>query len=111
MIRPYYEQDGIVIYHGDCRSIAPELRVDCVVTDPPYGIGGKWSRRQMVGRNGSSRLWGQGERWDDVTIKQSEIEAVIGSRPAIVWGGNYYSFAASGCWLIWGTIYLTPSYF
>lgn len=34
---PYYEQDGIVIYHGDCREILPELEpVDLVLTDPPY---------------------------------------------------------------------------
>jgi site-specific DNA-methyltransferase (adenine-specific) len=36
---PYYEESGITIYHGDCREILPELTVDCVVTDPPYGIG------------------------------------------------------------------------
>jgi len=36
---PYYEQDGIVIYHGDCREILPHLpKVDLVLTDPPYGI-------------------------------------------------------------------------
>ena len=34
---PYYEQDGIVIYHGDCREILPTLpKVDLVLTDPPY---------------------------------------------------------------------------
>lgn len=34
---PYYEQDGIVIYHGDCREILPYLpKVDLVLTDPPY---------------------------------------------------------------------------
>lgn len=34
---PYYEQDGIVIYHGDCREILPALPVvDHVITDPPY---------------------------------------------------------------------------
>jgi DNA modification methylase len=34
---PFYEQDGITIYHGDCREILPEIgRVDCVVTSPPY---------------------------------------------------------------------------
>jgi site-specific DNA-methyltransferase (adenine-specific) len=103
-VTPYYEQDGIVIYHGDCRSLAEALKADVVVTDPPYGIGGKWSRKQMNGRNGSSRLWGQGENWDDAAVKQSEIEAVIGSRPAIVWGGNYYSFGASGCWLVWDKV-------
>jgi len=37
---PYYEKDGITIYHGDCREILPGLpKVDLVLTDPPYGIG------------------------------------------------------------------------
>jgi site-specific DNA-methyltransferase (adenine-specific) len=36
---PYYEQDGITIYHGDCREVLPLLpSVDLVVTDPPYSI-------------------------------------------------------------------------
>jgi DNA modification methylase len=37
---PYYEKDGITIYHGDCREILPSLppgSVDLVLTDPPYG--------------------------------------------------------------------------
>jgi hypothetical protein len=32
---PYYEHDGIVIYHGDCREMMP-LSADVVITDPPY---------------------------------------------------------------------------
>lgn len=37
---PYYEADGITIYHGDCREILPMIdSVDLLVTDPPYGIG------------------------------------------------------------------------
>jgi len=36
-LTPYYERDGIVIYHGDCREILPHLPpVDLVLTDPPY---------------------------------------------------------------------------
>lgn len=36
--KPYYEQDGITIYHGDCREILPHLpKVEMVFTDPPYG--------------------------------------------------------------------------
>lgn len=36
-MKPYYEQDGIVIYCGDCREVLPTLvRVDHVITDPPY---------------------------------------------------------------------------
>ncbi len=40
MIVPYYEDDAVTIYHGDCRDILPTLGpVDLVLTDPPYGIG------------------------------------------------------------------------
>lgn len=37
---PYYEADGITIYHGDCREILPTLEPESVTllwTDPPYG--------------------------------------------------------------------------
>lgn len=34
----YYEDDEVVIYHGDCADLLPEFsRVDHVITDPPYG--------------------------------------------------------------------------
>jgi DNA modification methylase len=38
-MRPYYEQDGITIYHGDSREVLPELpanAADLVLTDPPF---------------------------------------------------------------------------
>jgi len=48
MIKPYYEENGIVIYQGDCLDILPTLEansIDSIVTDPPYGLsfmGKKW---------------------------------------------------------------------
>lgn len=37
-MKPYYDEGGITIYHGDCREVLPlDLDVDAVVTDPPYG--------------------------------------------------------------------------
>ena len=39
-MKPYFEEDGIQIFHGDCREVLPSLEpVDLVLTDPPYGIG------------------------------------------------------------------------
>ena len=36
-MKPYYQDDCVTIYHGDCREILPELpKVDLVLTDPPY---------------------------------------------------------------------------
>lgn len=47
-MKPYYEQDGITIYHGDCREVlasgvVPE--VDLVASDPPYGVAYATARR------------------------------------------------------------------
>jgi site-specific DNA-methyltransferase (adenine-specific) len=33
-MKPYYEQSGVTIYHGDCREIT--VRANVLVTDPPY---------------------------------------------------------------------------
>lgn len=36
----YYEQDGITIYHGDCREVLPSIPpVELCVTSPPYNCG------------------------------------------------------------------------
>lgn len=36
-MKPYYTEEGITIYHGDCREVLPSLPlVDLVFTDPPY---------------------------------------------------------------------------
>lgn len=36
-MKPYYAEDGILLYHGDCREILPELPpADMVLADPPY---------------------------------------------------------------------------
>jgi modification methylase len=63
---PYYEQDGVIIYHGDCLEILPGLpRVDLFFTSPPYNLGGEpwphlgnWKQGDSAGgkskwRNGS----------------------------------------------------------
>ena len=42
MIKPYYQDKWVTIYHGDCREVLPQLdvKVDLVLTDPPYPDGG-----------------------------------------------------------------------
>ena len=38
---PYYDEDGITIYHADCADVLSTIdpsMVDLVLTDPPYGI-------------------------------------------------------------------------
>lgn len=48
-IEPYYDRDGITIYHGDCLEVLPQIdRVDHVITDPPYSETTHVGARSMV---------------------------------------------------------------
>lgn len=54
-MKPYYEKDGITLFHADCREAIPSLSFDVVVTDPPYGCsattgrGGVYDGFQITG--------------------------------------------------------------
>lgn len=43
---PYYQDDTVTIYHGDCRDILPILEWDAGIVDPPYGTG--WYETDLV---------------------------------------------------------------
>lgn len=100
----YYEKQQIescTLYLGDCLEVIPTLgKVDCVVTDPPYGIkeaGGKNARRNNLA---VARDYGI-ESWDDQTIPEA-IPLIMGcSTTQVIFGGNYYDLPPTKCWLIW----------
>jgi DNA modification methylase len=101
-MRPYYEDDAVTIYHGDCREILPTLPpVDLVLTDPPYGLG------EAAGKNKSRAVlatvteFGYAE-WDNTTIPKDLIDKVRSGAPRqIIFGGNFYELPPSSCWLVW----------
>ena len=43
-MKPYYEEAGITIYHGDCREMLPHLYARMILTSPPY-----WNAREYGG--------------------------------------------------------------
>lgn len=104
---PYYDEDGITIYHGDCREIAPNATYDVVVTDPPWGTSTATNAQRFT-RNASP--W-----WSEVENKHVRAHAPIHDddkefdprpwidRPSILWGANHFTrhLPHSGGWLIW----------
>jgi site-specific DNA-methyltransferase (adenine-specific) len=39
-MNPYYADESVTLYHGDCREVLPTLNVQvgALITDPPYGL-------------------------------------------------------------------------
>lgn len=37
-MKPYYVDDAVTIFHGDCRDVLPSLNADLVLTDPPFMV-------------------------------------------------------------------------
>jgi DNA modification methylase len=61
-LKPYFEQDGITLYHGDCREVLRDLppeSVDMVLTDPPYLVSytGRWGTDMEPIRGDSDPSW------------------------------------------------------
>lgn len=102
-MKPYYEQDGITIYHGDCREILPTLeRFDLLLTDPPYGIDAD-NRKRILSRGKLAAAKDYGEsNWDSKPADAETLKAAVDiCQLSVIWGGNYFSVPPSSCWLIW----------
>jgi DNA modification methylase len=113
VMKPYFEDDAVTIYHADCRDILPSLGpVDLVLTDPPYGLGaarrnfsGGGVRRHMTGLVAGKAIpkrdYGDAA-WDDVPAEQATIDALRNlSTWQIIFGGNYFVLPPARCWLVW----------
>jgi len=85
------------LYLGDCMDILPTLqKVDAVITDPPYGLAEK-----LQGGTWGKAFEGAYKDWDEAAPVELVQAALRLSDKAIVWGGNYFQFPPSRCWLTW----------
>lgn len=101
-MKPYYQDEAVTIYHGDCRDILPELpKVDLVLTDPPYGIGEAAGKNKSRVQLAQPKDYGDLD-WDNQPAAQDLIDKIrLYGKWAIIFGGNFYTLPASSCWLVW----------
>jgi DNA modification methylase len=80
-MKPYYEDDLVTLYHGDCLSTLEWLDADVLVTDPPYGIA--WKK----GTNRKAKSYAHaGIVNDHDTATRDEALDAWGDRPGVVFG-------------------------
>lgn len=87
MPQPYYQDESVTLFHGDCRELTTWLEADVLVTDPPYGI--DWSThgggRDL--RNWATRQPKAGIIGDTDTTARDDVLAHWGTeRPVIAFG-------------------------
>jgi site-specific DNA-methyltransferase (adenine-specific) len=85
-VKPYYEQDGITIYHGKAEVVLPTLRADAVVTDPPFGIKDK-PITKGTNRRGTN-TWHPETDWDD-DVKPEWCRLSCEAAPLVAWFGHW----------------------
>lgn len=90
---PYYDQDGITIYHADCADVLPLVEpstVALVLTDPPYGIG-------YVDPFGVA-IVGDDRPFDPMPL--------LRYRRAVIWGADNFAhlLPPSRGWIVWSKI-------
>ena len=95
---------------GDCLGKMDEMdnnSVDLILTDPPYGIG---INKMNYVTSGAIKVGGayrndysnSSTEWDIKGLSKNqwnEIQRV--SKNQIVFGGNFYNFPISRCWVVW----------
>ena len=93
--------------------------VDCVYTDPPYGInivrknkvggdgafGGKKNEKKDKSNVISSSNFAPVANDDSINVAVEAIQVIqtLEAKVEIIWGGNYYaqSLPNSSCWIVW----------
>ena len=101
---PYFERDGITIYHADCADILPQVdpaEVGLMLTDPPYGINyvlkpqvvGYGNRQIMMG--GKPPVHGDDRPFDPSPLLRFPR--------SVIFGAIYFAdrLPVSGGWLVW----------
>lgn len=77
MTVPYYQDDTVTLYHGDCLELTEWLAADVLVTDPPYGMAFQSGYRAET----HAPIAG-----DRNTAVRDRARAVWGNRPAAMFG-------------------------
>ena len=92
-MRPYYDEGGIVIYHGDCLDVLPDVKADAAITDAPYGIADSALQLSSANRRGANRRGANNDYhpqsdWDRA-LNPAWAPACLAAAPVLAWFGHW----------------------
>ena len=85
MTEPYYQDDLVTLYHGDCLTELAWLDADVLVTDPPYGIALNSYKGGYKGKRSQTRISKSILNDNNLDVRDAVLSAWE-KRPAIVFG-------------------------
>jgi site-specific DNA-methyltransferase (adenine-specific) len=113
MVKPYYQDSAVTIYHADCRTIIPHITesVYLELTDPPYGGGLAVDFADRF-KSKAGKWWKNSDRahqqrhipiHGDDSPFNPEILLSVPAKARVLWGANWYAsrLPDSGGWWIW----------
>jgi site-specific DNA-methyltransferase (adenine-specific) len=86
-VKPYYQDDLVTLFHGDCLEVTEWLEADVMVTDPPYGVA--WLTRETYGgkMNGKGAVREKNAVANDQnTSARDEVIRLWGAKPFMMFG-------------------------
>lgn len=81
---PYYRDEWVTLWHGDCLEVTAWLDADVLVTDPPYGIA--WAPKKGGYKGAGSQVLADPVANDHSTACRDAALAAWGDKPRIVFG-------------------------
>jgi len=113
-MKPYYQDDAVTIFHGDCREILLQLEpVDLVLTDPPYGVSMSHGFDGFGGFGTPIRRRQYIDAWDAERPSQEIFLMILDmASNAIIWGGNFFAdlLPRSTHWISWDKLNTMPTF-
>lgn len=88
-MKPYYEDEWVTLYHGDCLQVTQWLAADVLITDPPYGT--QFSKENPKGGYGRRQNAGLGPEGftivnDGTTASRDSMLQLWGNKSALLFG-------------------------